>query len=536
MAGADDARAVHLRPDTLVEPLVNDFHAWLGLIAPATLARYVRQSHLPVLRSYLDAPQVHEAAARRPDMRGGPFVDVPGWRRDEIGKLVGAIEERCASLLDLADALAATEDLVRSADGSSLDGLYAQVPPPLRGLVELQYDLNDGAALHLVEEAVYRRHLDRSLQSIHVGPAASDVRPFFLSTPRLPGADDVRLATTFDADDLDALFRAERTPLPRGELHERFGLRGGEAAAFDRLTTDVAPAPPPPSPAVDRPAATRVRYFGHACIVVEGPRSTICVDPFLTSVPGPDRLTYQDLPDRIDVCLVTHGHPDHLHLESLLRLRHRIGTLVVPRSLPGALQDPSIARALRHIGFRDVVEVGPYERVGTADGEVLVCPFFGEHCDLAIASKATYVVVTPDVRVFAGTDASGVEPALYADIREWVGHDVDVALVGMECEGAPLTWLYGPLFTRPVDRRLSLSRRLSGADADRATEIVHRLGARRAHVYAMGREPWLQHVTATSYGEDSVQVREVARFVEACAAAGVEASELTGCAELTGWT
>ena len=48
MAG-DDRRAVHLRPGTLVEPLVNSFHAWLHLLAPASLALHVKQSHLPLL-------------------------------------------------------------------------------------------------------------------------------------------------------------------------------------------------------------------------------------------------------------------------------------------------------------------------------------------------------------------------------------------------------------------------------------------------------------------------------------------------------
>lgn len=536
MAATDDTIAVRLRPDTLVEPLVNDFHAWLSLISPAPLAMYVQQSQLPVLRSYLDAPEVHEAAARRPEMRGGPFVDVPRARRDEIGALAKVMEDRCATLLGLADAIAGADALVRTAEGYSLDDLYARVPPALRGLVELQYDLNDRASLHLVEEAVYRRYFDRSLQSVHVGPAEADTRPFFLSTPRLLGPGEVRLGTSFDSEDLDVLFRAESVPVPRGELRERFGLGVEEAATLDRLTIEATVAPRPvPSRRTSPPdsAPTRIRYFGHACVVVESPQATICVDPFLTAVPGPGRLTYQDLPDRIDVCLVTHGHPDHLVLESLLRLRHRIGTVVVPRSLPGAVQDPSIARALRHIGLDSVVEVSPYERIEVRDCSVLVCPFFGEHCDLAIASKATYAIVAPDVRAFVGTDSSGVEPALYSDIRSWVGHDVDVAFVGMECEGAPLTWLYGPLFTRPVERRLALSRRLSGADAERATEIVRRLGARQAYVYAMGREPWLQHVTATSYGEDSVQVREVAKFVAACGASGILAAELATSATVT---
>lgn len=65
---------------------------------------------------------------------------------------------------------------------------------------------------------------------------------------------------------------------------------------------------------------------------------------------GP-RLVDSDLPDYIDHVLITHGHQDHLVLESLLRLRTRIGTVVVPRSDAGSLQDPSLRLALEAAGF-----------------------------------------------------------------------------------------------------------------------------------------------------------------------------------------
>ena len=80
-------------------------------------------------------------------MRGGPFVDVPATRRGEIRELMATMVDRCAALLELADAIDAVEALVRTTDGASLDDLYARVPPALRGLVELQYDLNDQASL-----------------------------------------------------------------------------------------------------------------------------------------------------------------------------------------------------------------------------------------------------------------------------------------------------------------------------------------------------------------------------------------------------
>ena len=41
------------------------------------------------------------------------------------------------------------------------------------------------------------------------------------------------------------------------------------------------------------------------------------------------RYTYSDLPDRIDYVVITHNHQDHVLLETLLQLRHQIGTVIV---------------------------------------------------------------------------------------------------------------------------------------------------------------------------------------------------------------
>jgi len=61
----------------------------------------------------------------------------------------------------------------------------------------------------------------------------------------------------------------------------------------------------------------------------------------------------------------------------------------------------------------------------------------------------------------------------------------------MECDGAPLSWLYGPLITRPIDRKVDHSRRLSGSNYERGIDIVNRFRCKEAYVYAMGMEPWL---------------------------------------------
>ena len=68
--------------------------------------------------------------------------------------------------------------------------------------------------------------------------------------------------------------------------------------------------------------------------------------PAAQPVGSPRRPT---LPRRIDFALVTHGHPDHLAMETLVRLRLRIGTLVVPRHFGLATGDPSLRRESDHL-------------------------------------------------------------------------------------------------------------------------------------------------------------------------------------------
>jgi hypothetical protein len=43
--------------------------------------------------------------------------------------------------------------------------------------------------------------------------------------------------------------------------------------------------------------------------------------------------------------------------------------------------------------------------------------------------------------------------------------------------------------------------------------IVTELGSSEAYVYAVGEESWLGHAMATSYNEDSHQVKQVAEFM-----------------------
>src|SRR5262249_29398248 len=154
-------------------------------------------------------------------------------------------------------------------------------------------------------------------------------------------------------------------------------------------------------------------YFGHASLLIETAGVSVLVDPVISyAVPAaPDRFTFSDLPAQIDYVLITHHHQDHAHLETLLQLRQRIGTLVVGQCLPGALQDPSLKLMFRMLGFPRVIEMGELEAIEIPGGQILALPFLGEHHDLAIRSRLGYRIEVGGRSIVALADSCNIEPA-----------------------------------------------------------------------------------------------------------------------------
>src|SRR5262249_54945107 len=100
--------------------------------------------------------------------------------------------------------------------------------------------------------------------------------------------------------------------------------------------------------------------------------------------------------------------------------------------------------------------------------------------------------------------------------------------IGMECDGGPLSWLYGPLMLRPIERRIDQSRRLSGSNYEQALAIVEQLRCKEAYVYAMGQEPWLNYIMSIKYTSESRPIAESNRLIETCRARGIVAERLFG--------
>ena len=250
--------------------------------------------------------------------------------------------------------------------------------------------------------------------------------------------------------------------------------------------------------------------------------------PSLRSGPGMtelQRYTYDDLPPVIDYVLLTHAHADHFLLETLLQLRHRIKHIVIPRNGNGTLEDPSMKLILQNLGFANLIELEEMESIAIAGGRLTSIPFLGEHADLHIKSKMAHLVQLAGKTILCAADSANLDNELYRHVHDIVG-DIDLLFLGMECDGAPLSWVYGQLLTKPLDRRNDQSRRLSGSDYERAWAIVKQLNCKNVYVYAMGQEPWLGFITSILYTNESKPIVESNRLIETCLASGIPAERL----------
>lgn len=517
---------VYLKRNVQIEPLFDQWYAWSYLIPPATAARNITERHLKIMDSYIAAPQVHANAVKNPKLLGGPFIDYGGKRVDEIRELRKQTIERRAKLLELSAALGKLDEMLRAkAKGYSLEPFYQEVPEALRGYVELVYDLNNHCSFRILEALMYKSELyDKSAQSLTASLTAEDDRPFVLSTPRLPTAQALQLPWSFDDRRIDKLVQAKTEPM---ELHEAISLlEPGNQVSLARsfLTSE-----PPRRYVPYGGEGVRWRYFGHACILVEMCNVSMLFDPVISYSYQSDisRYTYEDLPDKIDYALITHNHQDHVLFETILQLRSRIGAFVVPKSRGGTLQNPSLKLILEHVGCQNVVELSDFESIPLGDGEITALPFLGEHADLGIETKSAYLVRKGRRQLLFAADSCNVEPLLYEHLHRMIG-DIDVAFVGMECDGAPLTWLYGPLLTQKIDRGLDESRRLAGSNYERASQLVRSLGAKEVYVYAMGQEPWLNHIMSLKYTAESRPIVDSNRLIDDYRSAGLCAERLFG--------
>lgn len=523
---------LYLKPNVIIEPLIERWYAWTHLVSPATAAMNVAGRHLKIMNSYIQAPQIHAAAVLNPKMLGGPFMDYGGKRVDEVRKLRSETLERQAKSIELADAVKELDRMLKThAKGYSLETLYEKVPEILKGYVELTYDLNNHPSFRIFESLLYKSEFyNKSSQSIALWITDNDERPFCLSTPRLDEPHVLHLDIPFDHPGIDVLSKMKREAGSVDEIAEILGVKEEDRALFDTFfTTQKYP--------VYRKYKgdfVRMRYFGHACILIETKDVSILVDPLISYYGYESSVTHfsdVDLPDVIDYVLITHNHQDHILFETLLPLRHKIKNVIVPRTTTGTLQDPNLKLVFNQLGFRNVTEIDVMEEIKFDNCTVTGVPFTGEHSDLNIQAKTCYHIAIDKFTFLFVADSRIVEAKLYEHVHNSIG-DVDVIFLGMECDGAPLSWLYGPLLTEELPRDKDQSRRLSGSNYEKGMHLVNIFNPKETYVYAMGQEPWLEFISTVRYTDESNPIIQSNRLVQECTVRGIIAERLFGEKEL----
>lgn len=522
---------VYLKHNVVMEPLMNQWYAWPYLISPATAAMFIAYQHQKLMKSFVSAPQVHVAALKDPAMIGGPFINHEASKAKQISELLEKTLREQAHMLELAEAISSLDNLLlNEASGFSLEPLYQRVPEILRGYVELIYDLHNNPSFRFIEGLLYKsKYFNQASQSVALSLTKKDGRPFVFSTPRLSNDSAVNLNIPFSHAGLDELYKMKFAPQPVDFIKELLNVSPEDDELFSSFFTTE----PQRQAAAYTGDGVRIRYFGHACILIESRDVSILCDPVISYNydNGIDRYLYSDLPETIDYLLITHNHQDHCMFETLLQLRHKVRNIVVPKNSGGGLADPSLKLILQSIGFKSVCEIDELESIEIEGGTIIGLPFLGEHADLNIRTKIAHLVNLKGNSILCAADSNAIEPKLYERLHDLIGN-VDVLFLGMECDGAPLSWLYGALLTKPLARKMDQSRRFDGSNYEKARDIVNQLSPQQVYVYAMGQEPWLTYLTSIKYTEESRPIVESDRLVEDCRNRDIVSERLFGQKEI----
>jgi L-ascorbate metabolism protein UlaG (beta-lactamase superfamily) len=518
----------YLKPNVVIEPLVERWYAWSHLISPATAAKNVVGRHLKIMNSYIQSSQIHEAAVKNPKMLGGPFMDYKRSRVDDIKKLKNQTLENQAGSIKLAEAITELDLMLKTyAKGYSLEDLYEKVPDVLKGYVELTYDLNNNPSFRFFEPLLYNSEFyNKEAQSIALWVTNNDERPFCLSTARLDEPEVLHLPVPLDHKGIDELSKMKRNPGSVDNVAQLLGVTDENRALFNTFFTQEEH---PAYKKYDGPNV-RMRYFGHACILIETKDVSILIDPLISYYGYQSTVNHFsdiDLPDVIDYVFITHNHQDHILFETLLPLRHKIRNIIVPRTTTGALQDPNLKLVFDNVGFKNVTEIDDMEQISFNNCVVTGIPFTGEHSDLNVQAKRCFHIAVGGFTFLFVADSRIVERRLYEHIHRQIG-DVDVLFLGMECDGAPLSWLYGPLLTEELARDKDQSRRLAGSNCEKGMHLVDIFHPKEAYVYAMGQEPWLEFISTVRYTEESKPIIQSDMLVAECAKRGIIAERLYG--------
>lgn len=529
MLGLDNNTHYFLKESVYFEPLINHWYAWPYMIPPVQSALYMAKKQLKIMKSFVDNPKLHAMASKHPELAGGEFLAADSDKVDLVATLLNDLKDNNQQIFQLAESISALHALLAShQDGMSMEPLYQDIPDALKGFVELCMDFNHSPSYRLIEGLLYESSwYQKSLQSLQLGLIdGKNERPFVFSTPRLTTSDTLQIAAEFTDPMVDKLFSMRTESVTGNDIHALFqGLACKGGLSLSDLFTEH----PPKNRWQKTESGVKLSYLGHAGFLIEHVNTNILIDPIIANKneqSSADVLSFADLPPSIDYICITHTHSDHANIETLIQLRHKTKTVLVPKNNGGALVDPSLKLMLNKLGFH-TLELEDMEQIGLPNGEIRALPFLGEHGDLPIRSKCAWLVNLEGKNIYFGADSNNLESKMYQHVKAQIGQ-LDVLAIGMECVGAPFTWAYGPLVDENLSSGIKDSRRLNGSRSKQAIEMVDVFGPEQVFIYALGAEPWFKYFMGIEYTENAEQSVESQKMLDLCAERNVRCEKLFG--------
>ncbi len=261
----------------------------------------------------------------------------------------------------------------------------------------------------------------------------------------------------------------------------------------------------------DRPASpplhgAEVTFIGHATVAHRSGASCILIDPYLQPRSARYPAAYQPVTAAelfpVDAIFITHPHPDHFDLGSLLRFGAHM-PIYVPAVERESILTIDMAFRLTQLGFTQVRGLRWFDDVQIGSLRVVALPFYGEQpsCDQRYHEEIrctgnTYLI-----------EANGHRTAYVADSgTDHAGDVKQVAIKAREKYGAidtlfgthrgfpiyPIQYLFSsvPQYLLFVPEAEWTSRQKIMNDAHDMLDTAEIWGARQAVPYSCGGAPW----------------------------------------------
>lgn len=514
---------LYLKNSIIAEPIINNWYAHLLLIPPSTFAMTLANRHTRRLKSFLEDPTAYSRLFDNTDS----FTDLTKSSTD-ISNLYNKMTRELNRILDLNDAIIKLYQILEGLNGEALEPQYQNIPDELKGYVELFYDIENNAKFRFIEPLLYISEFYKpELQSVFLSICKQDNRPFSLNIPRFISNNIIEINKSFSSVFYDKLFSLRTKPATKKYITELFSSVDIDFNSVKHLFTEAAPQKNIPSNLSKNKFS--IKYFGHACILIETDNCSILIDPIIAyrTESNIDRFSYDDLPEQIDYLLITHSHMDHVVIEHLIQLRHKIKSVVVPSNNSAAVEDPSLKLIFKALGFNQIQSLDIFDNISLPNIEIKAIPFLGEHGDLNIFSKTTYFMNIYGCTFLFAVDSNNLQKEVYENIFKITG-EIDNLFISLECDGAPVSWLYGQFMPKKINHQYDKTRKLITSDADKITQLINIFSIKNVYLYARGKEPWLSYIMEVNQDINSKTNAELAKLQDYCKSRNILLEDLYG--------